>query len=448
MSFKGFLLLGIEIIKKLKGEIPSVEYERYFKNLRFDEEASKTNSIVYIAQNLFVANWIKTRYSERIATLYELETGVKPVVSVLIASSTPENTTNTNTKSQQKNPSTKVQKIAVLNPSYTFESFVVGSSNQFAYKVSKTVADAPGETYNPLLIWGQTGIGKTHMLNAIGNAHPTKNVIYVTSEQFVNDLIYHLQNRIMDRFQEKYRNCDFLLVDDVQFFSGKPKVQEEFFHTFNELRDKKKQIVLTADKPPKQIAGIEERLKSRFEWGMIVDIQPPEHETKMAIIKKKCEMDGIFINNEVIDYIALNIDNNREIEGVILKLSAYSNMTNQEMNIELAKIVLKEKIKERKENISLEQIINVTAKELNIKPSEIKSKSRSTNIANARRIVIYLAKTLTPNSQLQLAQFFGMKDHSSISHAMKKINETIDEDHNFKIMIDNLKNRITTQNSE
>ncbi|MFP4332813.1 MAG: chromosomal replication initiator protein DnaA [Campylobacterales bacterium] len=435
-------MLGQFTLKQLKDEISENEYERYIKKLKYDEKASRSDMCVYQAPNMFVANWVKTKYSNRIAHLFELQTGQRPKVKITVQSGkneTPEPRTSEKSK--------KVQKTVILNPSFTFDSFVIGGSNQFAFTVSKNVSHKPGVLYNPLLIYGGTGLGKTHLLNAVGNENikKSKSIIYVTSEQFLNDFMLHVNNQTMDRFRDKYRECDFLLIDDVQFFSNKNAVQEEFFHTFNELHGKNKQIIMTSDKHPKQIVGLEERLKSRFEWGLVADIQPPELETKIAIIKKKCELDRVYLSNEIIDYIATNMDNNiREIEGVIIRLNAYSSLMNQEITLDFVKNVLKEQIKEKRENITLDLIIKVVSRELNIKPSEIKSKSRSANIANARRIVIYLARTLTPNSMPSLAKFFGMKDHSSVSKAMKKVQEITELDAEFKTLLDNLKNKITS----
>ncbi|WP_200762922.1 chromosomal replication initiator protein DnaA [Nitrosophilus alvini] len=435
-------MLGKNILDMLKDEITNIEYERYIKQLKYDENSSKSDYAVFSAPNPFIANWVKTKYSKKISNLFELKTGVKPQVDIVVGKKSSNKKRSLNTASisgQKQTSSTK------LNPSYTFENFVVGSSNQFAYTAALSVAEKPGQLYNPLFIYGGVGLGKTHLLQAIGNYNLAKgkSVIYTTIEQFMNDFTYHLRNQTMDRFREKYRKCDILLIDDVQFLSRKEQTQEEFFHTFNELHNKSKQIVLTSDKHPKQIAGLEDRLKSRFEWGLIADIQPPELETKIAIIKKKCELDGIILSDEVINYLATKMDNNiREIEGTIIKLNAYASLMNQKITLDFAKSVLKEQIKEKQENISMEKIIKVVSKELNIKPSEIKSRSRSRNIVSARRIVIYLARTLTPNSMPTLAQFFGMKDHTSVSHAMKKINEIMEKDENFKVKIEELIHKI------
>ncbi|BCD59271.1 MULTISPECIES: chromosomal replication initiator protein DnaA [unclassified Nitratiruptor] len=441
-------MLGDKVLQMLKEEIPKIEYERYIKQLSFDEDASKADIAVYKAPNLFVANWVKTKYKEKIAQLFELQTGIETSVEIVTSNQKTATKKVTTQEVKEHTPSTTSTKI---NPTYTFENFVVGSSNQFAYTAALSVAEKPGKAYNPLFIYGGVGLGKTHLLHAIGNFNIKKEkvVIYATIEQFMNDFTYHLRNKTIERFREKYRQCDILLIDDVQFLSGKERTQEEFFHTFNELHNDKKQIVLTSDQHPKKIAGLEDRLKSRFEWGLIADIQPPELETKIAIIKKKCELDGINLDDEIINYIASHMDSNiREIEGVIIKLNAYSSLVNQKITLDLAKNVLGELKKEQQKNITLKDIVDAVASDLNIKPSEIKSKSRSRQIVNARRIVIYLARTLTPNSMPALAQFFGMKDHTSVSHAMKKVKEMIEKDANFKLKIDELAHKIRSSNSE
>ncbi len=432
-------MLGNQILQMLKEEITNIEYERYIKQLKYDEKSSKSNYAVYRAPNPLIANWVKSKYAKKIARLYEIKTGIRAQVEITVQKKNIQRKSAVQTNPQKSSPSTK------LNPSYTFENFVVGNSNQFAYTAALSSAEKPGQLYNPLFIYGGVGLGKTHLLQAIGNYNlqKGKSVIYTTIEQFMNDFTYHLRNQTMDRFREKYRKCDILLIDDVQFLSRKEQTQEEFFHTFNELHNKSKQIVLTSDKHPKQIAGLEDRLKSRFEWGLIADIQPPELETKIAIIKKKCELDGINLEDEVVNYLATTMDNNiREIEGIIIKLNAYASLMNQKITLEFAKSVLKEQIKEQQENITMEDIIKVVSEELNIKPSEIRSKSRSRQIVNARRIVMYLARNLTPNSMPALAQYFGMKDHTSVSHAMKKINEIMQKDENFKVQIEELTNKI------
>lgn len=439
-------MLADTIIALLKEEISSQEYDRYIKQLKFNEKASNSDQMAFVAPNILIANWVKTKYSEKLAHLFEIKTGKKPEIKIILK----EHIKAIKTKSLpiEMVDTIKNTKNTILNPSYTFDSFVVGSSNQYAYTAAKSIAAKPGIMYNPVFIYGPTGLGKTHLIHAIGNFCQNKGkiVIYATIEQFMNDFTYNLRNQSMDRFRDKYRSCDVLLIDDTQFLSNKIQTQEEFFHTFNELHSAGKQIVLTSDKPPKMINGLEERLKSRFEWGLIADIGLPELETKIAIIKKKCELDGINLNSDIVNYIAANMgDNIREIESAIINLNAYASLMRQEITLDFAKNVMREQIKERRENISLEDIIATIAKDLNIKPSEIKSTKRSKNIVEARRIGIYLARTLTPNSMPSLASYFGMKDHTAVSHNIKKINELIMSNESFKLRVEALKNKILTK---
>jgi len=437
------MTIGDSILKQLKQEINEVEYNRYIKQLSFCTENSKTDYALFLAPNPLIASWVRTKYSEKIAHLFEIKTSIKPQVAIEIKSK--KQTNSKNSENIISAPAHNTQQ-SLLNPAYTFENYVVGSSNQFAFSAAQSVCDKPGEAYNPLFIYGGVGLGKTHLMQAVGNRLQTqgKTIIFSSVEQFVNDFTRHLRNQTMDRFKDKYRKCDVLMIDDVQFLSGKTQTQEEFFHTFEVLKSENKQIILTSDKQPKQIAGIEDRLISRFEWGLVTDIQPPELETKIAIINKKCEINRVDISKEVIDYIATIIDNNaREIEGILSKLHAYAKLMNQTITLEFTKNVLKEQLKEKRENITIESIVKFVSKELNVKPSEIKSKNRSKNIVYARRVSIYLARSLTQNTMPQLAQYFGMKDHTTISHTMKKINELIKSDENFKVKIDELNNKIS-----
>jgi len=439
-------LLADTVLSLLKEETSSLEYDRYIKQLKFHEKASNSEQMVFIAPNVLIANWVKLKYSEKLSHLFELKTGKKPEIKIVLKEHI--KTSKTKTIPLEMVDVIKLTKNTILNPSYTFNSFVVGSSNQYAYTAAKSIAEKPGIMYNPVFIYGPTGLGKTHLIHAIGNYVQTKgkSVIYATIEQFMNDFTYNLRNQSMDRFRDKYRNCDVLLIDDAQFLSNKIQTQEEFFHTFNELHSAGKQIVLTSDKPPKMINGLEDRLKSRFEWGLIADIGLPELETKIAIIEKKCELDGINLGSDIVNYIAANMgDNIREIESAIINLNAYASLMRQDITLDFAKNVMREQIKERRENITLEDIIATIAKDLNIKPSEIKSTKRSKNIVEARRIGIYLARTLTPNSMPSLASYFGMKDHTAVSHNIKKINELIMTNESFKLRVEELKNKILTK---
>ena len=429
-----------DILSVLKNETSKSDYERYLKQLSYKKISSDENIAIFEVPNKYIANWIKSKYSKIIQHCFETLNGTKPSIEIKLTGEK---------KTKKEILKEKVGKSdiesTILNPSYTFDSFVVGPSNQMAYNASLAVSKKPGTQYNPLFIYGGTGLGKTHLLQAIGNdaIEHGKTIIYVTIEQFMNDFTFAIKNKNMEHFRSKYRKCDVLLIDDIQFLSGKEQTQEEFFHTFNELHNAEKQIVMTSDRLPSQIAGLVDRLKSRFEWGLTADVQIPGLETKIAIIEKKSELNGIKLSRDIINYIATNLDNSiREIEGVLIRINASASLLNQEINLPMVQNLLKEQIKETKENIKLPDIISIVAVELNIKPSDIKSKKRTALVANARRIVIYLARELTHNSMPDIAKFLGMKDHSSISHNIKKANELIEKDENFRLIIENLKNKI------
>ena len=430
-----------DILSALQNEVSQNDYEKYLKQLVFKKSSSNEELAVFEVPNKFIANYIKTKFTPIIQEIFEKESNNKPSVEIKLAG---ERRRSTKVIKDEEHFSRQADST-MLNQSYTFEAFVVGSSNQMAYTASKAVANKPGIQYNPLFIYGGTGLGKTHLLQAIGNdaIEKEKNVIYVTVEQFMNDFTFSLKNKNMEHFRSKYRKCDLLLIDDIQFLSGKESTQEEFFHTFNELHTANKQIVMTADKLPSQIAGLEERLKSRFEHGLKSHIQLPELETKIAIIEKKSELNGIHLTKEIINFIATTLDNSvREIEGLLIQINASADLLGQEIDINLVQNLLKEQIKETKENIKLPDIINVVANELNIKPSDLKSSKRTASVVNARRVVIYLARELTHNSMPDIAKFLGMKDHSSVSKNISAANKLIEKDENFKLTLENLKNKI------
>lgn len=431
----------VDIANSVLAKLCKGEARNYISQIVFDAKRSDNENIIFLAPNQLIANFIRTKYLALLSNTFELEAGIKPQINITVQA-------QSKAKSNQKSVDMAQLKAqsSLLNVSFTFDSFIVGDSNQYAFTVAKSVAAEPGKSYNPLFIYGSTGLGKTHLLHSIGNATLARslNVIYVTAEQFYNDFIVNVENRSMPKFKEKYRKCDILLIDDVQFLATRtPKVQEEFFHTFNDLRNKNAQIALTSDKPPKLLKGFEERLVSRFESGLVADITPPELDTKIRIIKAKCKIDGVVLNDEIINYIATNMgDNIREIEGALLSINAYARLMSQTITLEFAKNIIKDQIKSKKDTVSLEEIINIVAKEQNIKVSEIKSKNKTKKIVEARRICIYLAKNFTPNSMPQLAQHFGLKDHSAVSHNIKKINEIMESNEEFKTQIEEIKNKI------
>lgn len=435
------------LLSHFKGEISKKEYENYISLLSFCEKNSKADKLVFTAPNELMARFIQSKFAPKIAYFYEAQSGNKAKVQIYAPAIKPKSTRTKIDIAQIKAQST------ILNPSYTFDNFVVGDSNQYAFGTCKAVAnkDKLGKLYNPIFIYGPTGLGKTHLLQAVGNVYLElgKKIIYATSTNFISDFTTHLKNSTMEKFHEKYRNCDALLIDDVQFLGKTDKIQEEFFFTFNEVKENLGQIVMTSDNPPNMLKGITERLKTRFSNGIITDITPPEFETKTAIIRKKCEFSGIKLDERIISYIATSMgDNIREIEGMITNLNAYSRLINQEITLDVAKSVMKDYVKEQKENITIEDILNTVCKEFNLKASDIKSNKKTKNVVTARRIVIFLARELTTMPMPSLARLFGMKDHTAISHSVKKINEDIKNSDDLKALIDELKNKILAKKQQ
>ncbi len=339
------------------------------------------------------------------------------------------------------------RKTLYLNPKYTFESFVVGASNQFAHAASQRVAEAPAQAYNPLFIYGGVGLGKTHLLNAIGNhvAEQTDlRIAYVTTEQFTNEVINSIRYDKMVDLRKKYRHIDMLLVDDIQFLAGKERTQEEFFHTFNTLYEARKQIVLSGDRSPKEIANTAERLQSRFGWGLIADLQPPDVETRIAILRKKSEDEKIPLPEDVVQFLAENLKSNiRELEGSLVRVGAYSSLTGQPLTLELAKNVLKDLIGDKKKIVTMDDIQEVVAARYHVKISELKSRRRSKTLVHPRQIAMYLCRQLTDSSFPEIGRQFGGKDHTTIIHACKQIGKAQENDTSLKATIESLKGHIT-----
>ena len=324
---------------------------------------------------------------------------------------------------------------------YTFNSFVVGPSNQFAHASAKAVSEAPGRAYNPLFIYSGVGLGKTHLVNAIGHfvqsKAPRARVAYLSSEQFTNELISHLSHKTMDAFRLKYRNMDILIIDDIQFMAGKERTQEEFFHTFNTLYEAEKQIVLTSDRQPKEIPDIEERLRSRFEAGLIADIQPPDLETRIAILKKKADLQHIRLPDAVAEYLATILKNNiRELEGGLMRLGAIASLTNTDITVDLAKAEMKHLANLREKVITNELIQKVVAESFGVKPSDLKSKRRTRTVVLPRQVAMYLCRQLAGSSLPEIGNFFGGKDHSTVIHSCKVIEEKREKDPDLKARIE------------
>jgi chromosomal replication initiator protein len=335
-----------------------------------------------------------------------------------------------------------------LNPKYSFDSFVVGDSNQFAHAASFAVAEAPGRTnYNPLFIYGGVGLGKTHLIQAIGHycidTDPATKVIYVTSEKFTNDFISSITEHSVNDFTNLYRNCDILLIDDIQFFTGKESTQEQFFHTFNTLYQNGKQLVLTADRPPTEIKGLMERLLSRFSCGLVVDIQPPNLETRIAILKKKCEFDEICMPLDVISFIAESVKSNiRELEGCVIRLCAYASLKNKEITVDLAQHVLKDVIRTDRKPLTIEQIQKKVAEIYNLSDEILRAKKKTQDVVLARQVAMYLSRTLTSSSLKVIGAKFGGRDHSTVIHAYNLVIDRMKKDVNFKLQIDSIINSL------
>ena len=365
----------------------------------------------------------------------------KPEEKVLIKS-------NTNQVSQL------AIQMANLNPRYTFDTFVVGKNNNLAHAASLAVAESPGEIYNPLFIYGGVGLGKTHLMHSIAHFilknNPAAKILYVTSEKFTNELIDAIRNKnnvSTTEFREKYRNNDVLLIDDIQFIIGKESTQEEFFHTFNALYEAKKQIIISSDRPPREIETLEDRLRSRFEWGLTVDIQQPDYETRMAILRKKEELEGYNIDNEVIKYIASNVKSNiRELEGALTKIVALSKLNKQEITIRLAEEALKDLIAPNaSREITPQLIVNIVSEHFNINPEDLTGQKRSKELSHPRQIVMYLCGSMTDESLQNIGKILGGRDHSTILHGQKKIISELETDENLKNTIEILRKKITPQ---
>lgn len=344
---------------------------------------------------------------------------------------------------------------AHLNPKYTFDTFIVGSNNKFAQAAALAVAESPGEAYNPLFIYGGAGLGKTHLMHSIAHfiiEHNEKSkVLYVTSEEFTNELIETIRNgnnSAMTKFREKYRNIDVLLVDDIQFIIGKESTQEEFFHTFNSLHSAKKQIIISSDKPPKDMEILEERFRSRFEWGLIADITLPDYETRMAILHKKEEMDGYKVNEEVIKYIANNIKSNiRELEGAFNKVMASAKLEQKDVTLELAEQALKDIISpDEKRVITPEYIISIVAEHYNVTTADLCGNKRSSKIVIPRQVAMYLCRELTSTPLKSIGKSLGNRDHTTIMHGIEKMEKEISTDSNLNNTINILKKKINPQN--
>ena len=395
--------------------------------------------------NSFAYEWLEGHYQDLVqrAVLQVLGDDYRVVYSILPVEDQPPPEELPAQPSNFKN-----DPASQLHPNYTFTNFVEGGSNQFAKAASLAVAEAPGKTsFNPLVVYGGVGLGKTHLVQAIGNLSlgrsSVRRALYVSSERFTNEFIASIQNNRTTEFSSNYRNVDLLLVDDIQFFTNKERTQEEFFHTFNTLYQKGKQIVLTSDRPPKEINGIEDRLLSRFQWGLVVDIQPPDLETRIAILQRKAEENGIQLPSDVVQLIAHNVVNNiRELEGCLIRLLAYASTQNLDITLSLAKHVLKDLLVHKHRNLTIEDIQKEVCSYYSIPDDMMRAKTRKKEIASARQIAMYLAKKFTKHSLKTIGLHFGGRDHTTVIHAIETVEELLIADSQIKNDLGHLKQKL------
>ena len=439
-----------EVYNIIKDNISEHSFETWIKPLKI--LSMEEQLVRFAVPNRFFRDWLQENHYEVIADSFRAATGVSYQIDFVITQEkkAPDKTpvllpVAEATTAGKKSPREKT--TSALNPKYSFERFVIGASNQFAHAAAIAVAEQAEQatkSYNPLFIYGGVGLGKTHLLNAIGlkalALNPHMNVVYVSAESFMNELINCIRFDKMPNFRDKYRNISCLLIDDIQFIAGKERTQEEFFHTFNSLHDSGKQIVVTSDKFPKEIPNLESRIRNRFEWGLIADIQPPDIETKVAIIEKKANENNINLPANVAYYIASNAESNiREMEGFLLRIVAYASLKRREIDIELVKDVLKHMIRTNsKHEISVEDIIKTVSVKFGVKTSDIKSHKKNKNIVAARQLCMYLARKFTAASFPEIGERIGGRDHSTVIYACNKIGKLLETDEKLKALCEEI----------
>lgn len=419
---------------KIEGVLSSQAYRSWIQPIKLIDFSD--SSLVLEVPSEFHKNEVKNRYISLIRDVvagltndnYDVELQVSDTAEEVFKDQ-PEFSSSFDSKPKEKSRSTGFS--TSLNARYTFNSFVCGTSNEFAYAASQAVAETPANRYNPLFIYGGTGLGKTHLMVAIGNQilseNPDAHICYYTSETFMNEMINSIRHKKMEEFRAKFRKTDLLLIDDIQFMAGREATEVEFFHTFNALYESHKQIVITSDKFPKDIPGLEERLRSRFEWGLIADIQPPDVETKVAILKKKAELNKIELPDDVALLIGSSSASNiREIEGMLIRIGAYASLTKNKINLAMAKDILKDIIVDKSKEISIDSIQKLVADHFKLKVADLKSEKRYKNFIIPRQIAIYLSRELTKASFPEIGEKFGGKDHSTVIYAVNKIKSLMD----------------------
>jgi len=429
------------------------DFTTWIKPVRYSHH---DNDTVYLSvPTLFFKEWLEEHYAKVLTGALSVTTGSNIFVEFIVRENDAESETvrpeeliiqSHHETGPGKNPQLE-DTFTPLNSKYTFDLFVSGTGNQFAHAAAMAVANNPADTYNPLFIYGGVGLGKSHLLNAIGhtirNNASEKNVCYCSAEKFMYEMVNHLRLKKMDLFRNRFRSVDVLLIDDIQFISGKTGTQEEFFHTFNALYEAHKQIVITSDKFPREISDLEERLRSRFEWGLIADIQPPDLETKIAILKKKSEITRIVLPDDVIYFLAASDTRNiRELEGMLIRLGAYSSLQGIPITLDMAKESLKDILGDRRKDITVELIQKVVAEQFGLKVADLKSDKRLKNFVQARQIAIWLCRDMTKASYPDIGARFGGKDHSTVIYAAKKIETALKQDPKMSKIIDEIKHNL------
>jgi chromosomal replication initiator protein len=432
----------------LKDEVTKISYETWIKDLEI--ESAENGNIVLVANTVFQKDSIMSRYYDLFKNTFRFLTNKEWDINVVLKSD--DSTPKEEASYLEQTTSSYVNPNSNLNPKYTFDTFVVGNNNRFAHAAALAVAEAPAKSYNPLFVYGGSGLGKTHLMHAIGNEvlrnNKTLNVLYVDSEKFTNQLINAIKDSKTEQFKNKYRNIDVLLIDDIQFIAGKERIQEEFFHTFNSLHGNGKQIIISSDRPPKDIQLLEDRLKSRFEWGLIADISNPDYETRFAILKKKAQLDNIFIEDEILSNIATKIDSNiRELEGTLNRLIATCSLTQTPITMEMAERAINDVVTNKEKVLSYDLIQETVAKYFNITVNDLKGSRRSNDIALPRQIAMYLCRNIAQMSTNAIGACFGKRDHSTVLHACNKIDKDMKQDNNLKMVVDSVKNLITSSDN-
>ena len=438
---------------KNRPEITEVSFETWLKTIK--PLSADNNVLVFGVYDTFTKGILQKHYRSFIQNIIKEITGRQYEINFVIPSEEDINPKNHKKSKEGRTVHGAEEQVVSpfsvkahgLNPKYTFDTFVIGHSNRFAHAASVAVAETPAKAYNPLFIYGGVGLGKTHLMHAIGQhiseMDPDKQIVYISSETFTNELINSIKDDRNVEFRNKYRNIDILLIDDIQFIAGKERTQEEFFHTFNALYNSNKQIILSSDRPPKEIPTLEDRLRSRFEWGLIADIQPPDYETRIAILRKKAQIENIEVPDEVMLLIAKKIKSNiRELEGALVRIVAYSSLTNNPISIELASEALKEIFSSKPRELNIDYIKEVVANKFNIKIEDLNSKKRTRIIAYPRQIAMYLARDLTDLSLPKIGTEFGGRDHTTVMHACDKVSKDLKQDSTLKEKVDSIINEL------